>query len=179
MDYLDWLRTLVGDAYKSSPILVIALSALIVLPILTAFSFLAQMFMRRRRQQSAILAADRKVDIVAASAAEADGPSLARQVSQAWLTLEGGDRTTMPLSGPLIRIGRHKDNDLRLADSSVHRYHALIQRTPEADFVISDLSGEKGNGVRVNGARTERTQLNDGDVIELGRAKLKFESASL
>ena len=93
--------------------------------------------------------------------------------------MEGGQRTAMPLSGPLIRIGRHKDNDLRLADSSVHRYHALIQRTLEADFVITDLSGENGNGVHVNGERTDRARLNDGDVIQLGRAKLKFESASL
>lgn len=179
MDYAGWLQALVGDAYQSAPTLVVALSALIVLPILAAFSFLVQALVRRRRRQSALLAADRRSEI-AGSAAEPDTPpATPLPASQAWLTLEGGRRTTTPLSGPLIRIGRHKDNDLRLADSSVHRYHALIQRTLEADFVITDLSGEKGNGVRVNGERTERARLSDGDVIELGRAKLKFESASL
>jgi pSer/pThr/pTyr-binding forkhead associated (FHA) protein len=83
----------------------------------------------------------------------------------------------MPLAGQVIRIGRHADNDIRLADASVHRYHAVIQRTAEEAFVITDVSGKDGNGVRVNGERLERAHLSDGDVIELGRARLKFESA--
>ena len=77
----------------------------------------------------------------------------------------------------MIRIGRHEDNDIRLADRSVHRYHAMIQRTPREDFVITDLSGRDGNGVRVNGEPTVRARLTDGDVIELGRTRLKFENA--
>ena len=82
-----------------------------------------------------------------------------------------------PLAGQLIRIGRHQDNDIRLPDTSVHRYHAVIERTPDEAFVITDLSGKDGNGVRVNGERLSRAQLADGDVIELGRTRLKFESA--
>ena len=97
--------------------------------------------------------------------------------SQAWLTIEGKGHGTMPLAGQTVRIGRHEDNDIRLTDSSVHRYHAVIERTPEEAFVITDLSGKDGNGVRVNGARTAQARLADGDVIELGRMKLKFESA--
>lgn len=179
MDYLDWLRTLVGDAYQSAPILVIALSALIAIPLFAAFSFLAQALIRRRRRQSALLAGERRAEIAGSASDHDAAPAAPIQASQAWLTLEGEQRTTMPLSGPLIRIGRHRDNDVRLADSSVHRYHALIQRTLGADFVITDLSGENGNGVRVNGERKDRARLSDGDVIQLGRAKLKFESASL
>jgi pSer/pThr/pTyr-binding forkhead associated (FHA) protein len=79
----------------------------------------------------------------------------------------------------VIRIGRHEDNDIRLTDSSVHRHHAVIERTPEEAFVIIDISGKDGNGVRINGARTAQAQLADGDVIELGRAKMKFETAPL
>ena len=60
---------------------------------------------------------------------------------------------------------------------AVHRYHAVIERTPDEAFVITDLSGKDGNGVRVNGERQSRAQLADGDVIELGRTRLKFESA--
>jgi pSer/pThr/pTyr-binding forkhead associated (FHA) protein len=84
---------------------------------------------------------------------------------------------TLPLSSRLIRIGRHQDNDVRLPDTSVHRYHAVIERTLEEAFVITDLSGKDGNGVRINGERLSRAQLTDGDVIELGRTRLKFESA--
>ena len=37
-------------------------------------------------------------------------------------------------------------------------------------------SSTDGNGVRVNGERLARAQLADGDIIELGRTRLKFES---
>jgi pSer/pThr/pTyr-binding forkhead associated (FHA) protein len=78
-----------------------------------------------------------------------------------------------------VRIGRHEDNDIRLGDSSVHRYHAVIERTAEESFVITDISGKEGNGIRINGERTAQARLVDGDVIELGRARLKFESAPI
>ena len=95
---------------------------------------------------------------------------------QAWLTLQDGGDGTLPLAGQTIRIGRHQDNDIRLPDTSVHRYHAVIEQTPDEAFVITDLSGTDGNGIRVNGERLARAQLADGDVIELGRTRLKFES---
>jgi len=59
----------------------------------------------------------------------------------------------------------------------VHRHHAVIERTPEAAFVIADLSGKDGSGLRVNGERKERARLADGDLIELGRSRLRFENA--
>ena len=82
----------------------------------------------------------------------------------------------MPLAGQVIRIGRDRDNDIRLPDASVHRYHAVIEHTPEEAFVITDLSGKDGNGLRVNGKRLTRAELADGDLIELGRTRLRFES---
>jgi len=97
--------------------------------------------------------------------------------SQAWLTIEGRTGGTMPLAGQVIRIGRHEDNDIRLTDRSVHRHHAVIERTSDEAFVITDVSGKDGNGVRINGARAARARLADGDVIELGRARLRFENA--
>ena len=89
---------------------------------------------------------------------------------------EDGNAGTLPLAGQTIRIGRHQDNDIRLPDTSVHRYHAVIEQTAEEEFVITDVSGTDGNGVRVNGERLARAQLADGDIIELGRTRLKFES---
>ena len=59
----------------------------------------------------------------------------------------------------------------------MHRYHAVIERTAEEAFVITDLSGKDGGGMRVNGEKLSSAQLSDGDLIELGRARLKFESA--
>jgi pSer/pThr/pTyr-binding forkhead associated (FHA) protein len=53
----------------------------------------------------------------------------------------------------------------------------VIEHSSEEAFVIVDLSGKDGNGVRINGERQARAQLADGDVIELGRTRLRFESA--
>lgn len=74
----------------------------------------------------------------------------------------------------LMRIGREPDNELVLAEPTVHRYHAAIERTMDAGYVITDLSGDKGNGVLVNTRRIAKAQLGDGDEIKLGAAVLSF-----
>ncbi len=67
----------------------------------------------------------------------------------------------------------------RSADVSVHRHHALIHRTPEAEYVIVDLSGRAGNGVLVNGERLAETRLLHGDQIMLGEVLINFECTPL
>jgi hypothetical protein len=176
MNNAEWLFALIQENYQRNPILVLVLSAIVVLPGIALISFLVQAGARRRKSQAALRAVRRKAESYVPDAA---APAVPASSSQAWLTLEGARGDTLALVGQMIRIGRHADNDIRLAESSVHRYHAMIERTPEEDFVITDLSGKAGNGVRVNGERTGHTRLADGDVIELGRAKLKFECAPL
>jgi FHA domain len=165
---------LIQAGYQRAPILVLVLPALLILPVVAVISYIVRAAKRRRARNTALRAAQRRA-LVDWAGESITGTGAA--ASQAWITIEGKANGTMPLAGQVIRIGRHADNDIRLADSSVHRYHAVIQRTAEEAFVITDVSGKKGNGVRVNGQRLERTHLSDGDVIELGRAKLKFESA--
>jgi pSer/pThr/pTyr-binding forkhead associated (FHA) protein len=98
---------------------------------------------------------------------------------QAWIRLEGTATGSVLLAGQLIRIGRHEDNDIRLLDGHVHGYHAVIERTPEEAFIITDLSGKEGYGLRVNGERHARVRLSDGDVIELGHTRMRFERVPL
>jgi pSer/pThr/pTyr-binding forkhead associated (FHA) protein len=105
--------------------------------------------------------------------------SIPVRLHEAWLVVGDGGGQTLPLALQVTRIGRHQDNDVRLADPSVHRYHAVIERTSGDEFVIADLSGKEGNGVRINGERHERAHLVDGDMIELGRTRLKFESVPI
>jgi hypothetical protein len=166
---------LIQAGYQRAPILVLVLPALLILPVVAVLSYSVHAAKRRRARNSALRAAQRRAQD--GDWAVEDIAGAGAWSSQAWITIEGKANGTMPLAGQVIRIGRHADNDIRLADTSVHRYHAVIQRTAEEAFVITDVSGKKGNGVRVNGKRLERTPLSDGDVIELGRAKLKFESA--
>ncbi len=77
----------------------------------------------------------------------------------------------------VVRIGREEDNEIRLMHPTVHRYHAMIRRSFEDGYEISDLSDEAGNGVSVNGEKVSHGRLNDGDVISLGAARLRFDVA--
>jgi len=174
-------RALLQSGYERAPALVIALGAFVVLPAVALVSYLVQMTAGRRARHAAIRAAQLRADDAEPTTdmpTDADMPlSPPLWGHEAWLTVEGSGAGTLPLDSRLIRIGRHQDNDVRLPDTTVHRYHAVIERTPEEAFVITDLSGKDGNGLRINGERLPRAQLIDGDVIELGRTKLKFESA--
>jgi hypothetical protein len=79
-----------------------------------------------------------------------------------------------PIPHDMLRIGREDDNDIRIASSAVHRYHAAIYREDYNDWHIADLSGVEGNGLIVNGRRCCEARLNDGDLIQLGPGKLRF-----
>jgi pSer/pThr/pTyr-binding forkhead associated (FHA) protein len=81
------------------------------------------------------------------------------------------------LGRTLLRIGRETDNDVCLEDITVHRYHAAIHRTEDAEFVVTDLSSSGGNGVVVNGRAVAEARLGNGDMIELGNAQIKFSTA--
>jgi FHA domain len=154
------------------------LCAFLVLPAVALVSFLVQWTARRRSQRAAIHAAELRAGGAEPSVETPAGEDMPLWSQEAWLTVEGKDAGTLPIASRLVRIGRHQDNDVRLPDTTVHRYHAVIERTQEEAFVITDLSGKDGNGVRINGERLPRAELADGDVIEIGRTRLKFESAS-
>jgi hypothetical protein len=165
---------LIQGAYVRAPTLMLALTALLVLPGVALISAGAQVARGYRRRRAALRTAERGADPGALIGDLPDATGLPVR-SQAWLTVEraGG---TVALTGQVVRMGRHRDNDIRLTDRSVHRHHAVIERTPDETFVIADVSGKGGSGVLVNGLRTERAQLSDGDVIALGRARLRFET---
>ncbi len=169
-------RALLEAGYARAPTLVIALGAFLVLPAVALVSLLVQSVASRRAQRAAIRAAQLRAGDPEPITETPTGADIPLWSHEAWLTVQTGDAGTLPLGSRLVRIGRHQDNDIRLPDTTVHRYHAVIERTRDEEFVITDLSGKDGNGVRINGARLPRAQLADGDVIELGRTRLKFES---
>ena len=49
-------------------------------------------------------------------------------------------------------------------------------RNGSAEFLIKDLSGRDGNGVKVNGRPVDAALLQHGDRIEIGAVALKFEA---
>src|SRR5262249_2845237 len=65
----------------------------------------------------------------------------------AWLEQASGERRYVQSE---LRIGRGDQNDLRLNDASVSRYHAFLRRV-DGRYLLSDVGSQ--NGTFVNGRR--------------------------
>jgi HD-GYP domain-containing protein (c-di-GMP phosphodiesterase class II) len=73
---------------------------------------------------------------------------------------------TLPLEKPTFRLGRHRDNDLKIPDNYVSRHHAEIF-FDGSNFIFKDHGSSCGSFV--NGRKTDERVLRDGDTIRLGR----------
>jgi pSer/pThr/pTyr-binding forkhead associated (FHA) protein len=76
----------------------------------------------------------------------------------------------MPLTERAV-IGRSRDADIVLPDTSVSREHARITQEGPRWF-IEDLGSSYGT--EVNGDKVTRAQLNEGDIVQLGDIDLIF-----
>lgn len=90
--------------------------------------------------------------------------------TSAGMELAGHDRV-YALECDEILIGRHASADIRLADMSVSRYHAMLGVT-EGKWTITDIGSK--SGVFVNGMRVQRAGLHENDIITLGSRRLIF-----
>jgi len=96
--------------------------------------------------------------------------------SMAWI--EPLDRRASPIAvGELVRIGKSDDCDLSLETDGPAGMHAVIQRTPEREFILFDVSSGTP-GLAVNGAPARRCRLSDGDRIEIGAACVVFRTGT-
>ncbi|HLJ73189.1 MAG TPA: DUF4388 domain-containing protein [Thermoanaerobaculia bacterium] len=93
----------------------------------------------------------------------------------AQLLVRGGDAagTVVPLVEVEYRIGRHRENQIRLNDLGVSAHHARIFRGPDG-YVVEDLKSR--NGTWVNGTRVFHSILNNGDEIRIGATDLRYET---
>src|SRR5215213_8985843 len=88
--------------------------------------------------------------------------------AELWLnfTDETGETRRILVEGDKFVIGRHSENDLSIADGSLSRKHAQIERFGDV-FVISDL--DSSNGTTLNDAElNEPAALKKGDKFNLG-----------
>ena len=81
-----------------------------------------------------------------------------------------GDRTQEVDSRRAV-IGRSRECDIQISDPNASRRHAEIRRDGDT-FSIVDLGST--NGTDVNGRRTQRATLSDGDRITIGTTDLVF-----
>jgi hypothetical protein len=85
--------------------------------------------------------------------------------------LKVGDRTH-EVDSKRVVIGRSRECDIQIADPNASRRHAELRREGDT-FSIVDLGST--NGLEVNGRRTQRTKLAEGDRITIGTTDLVFE----
>lgn len=76
--------------------------------------------------------------------------------------------------GDQFSIGRDASCDLAIADMTVSRLHAQLERTPEG-WLLSDL--ESTNGTRVNGWRVRgKVPVRTGDLVSFGSLEVIFSA---
>jgi pSer/pThr/pTyr-binding forkhead associated (FHA) protein len=78
---------------------------------------------------------------------------------------------THEITKPSVVLGRSREADLRVADVNVSRRHAEL-RQEGATYWIVDLGST--NGLEVNGKRTDRARMRDGDRITIGSTEIVF-----
>ena len=175
------------ENYGRTPALMVGLAAVLLLPPLALASGLITRFAlpRHSGRQLAGRYPNPYPSSVGhsggADVAAPDHPSNMAWPREAWLTGSAPAGTRQPpllrsMPRELLSIGRGEDNDLVLDEATVHRYHAIIQRTPDTLFLIKDLGGPGGNGVFVNGERVTEAHLLDADRIALGNVLLVFHA---
>jgi sulfur carrier protein ThiS len=85
----------------------------------------------------------------------------------------GGGRSgeQFPLERTQTTIGRSPDCDIFLDDVTVSRRHAIVAKGAER-FAIEDLGSL--NGTFLNRRRIERSDLENGDEVQIGKYRLIF-----
>ena len=89
------------------------------------------------------------------------------------LSMDGLVLKEIPLSKERITIGRKPHNDIQIDNLAVSGEHAVIV-TILADSFLEDLGST--NGTFVNGKTVKKHFLQNNDVVELGKYKLKYIS---
>jgi tetratricopeptide (TPR) repeat protein len=98
-------------------------------------------------------------------------PVFAGEGPNAAEVFEGPGQGTIMRFGARLSIGRSPGSDLVLADPSVSREHALIERSGQG-YAVKALNDR--NPVLQNGAPVKSAALKSGDVLTLGACKLRI-----
>ncbi len=142
------------------PSIKLAGAAALIVPILAVVAALARFVARRHhaRRSSTTMPACEPVS-----------------AGTAWIEVAG--RAANPVAvGELVRIGRSDECDLALEHDGLAEMHAVIERTPDREFILFDVSSGTMS-LAVNGAPARRCRLSDGDRIEIGSACVVFRTA--
>ena len=104
-----------------------------------------------------------------------EGPDLSRFLARhhvALIVIDGPHRgSEYPLRRERTVFGRSRKADLVFDEDTLSREHAAIHYR-DGHFVLEDLSS--ANGCRHNGRSAHNSELAHGDVIQMGRIRMKL-----
>jgi pSer/pThr/pTyr-binding forkhead associated (FHA) protein len=98
-------------------------------------------------------------------------PALAKPLARLVVVADGKNIGELPLREGRVVVGRTTDNDLQIDSRFVSRHHCQIITKPSS-CVVEDLNST--NGIVVKSRRVRSHNLNDGDVITIGRHDLIY-----
>ena len=85
-----------------------------------------------------------------------------------WILKSSDPEMTLRLPDSGIRtIGRSARAEFIVEAALVSRLHCRLTSDPENGLLVEDL--ESTNGILVNGAKVDKSNLVDGDVLSVGR----------
>jgi hypothetical protein len=93
------------------------------------------------------------------------------EVPTRYLMMIEGDTETLFALSLRTTIGREPDNDIQIDSRFISRHHAAVH-VGVHHTVIEDLGST--NGIIVNGQRTRRRALGDGDSVIIGKSEFRF-----
>jgi hypothetical protein len=155
--FVAWVQR----GYAGAPAVMIGLAALIVLPVLAVLGLILRRVTAEVPHQPV------------------QGETVAITPLDAWIEIEGQEGTRRKIGAGMLRIGRQDDNDLCIDHSTVHRYHAIVYRSPDDGIMVMDIGGDDGNGIKVNDVPVAQAVLTPGDRLSLGKVQLRFGAADM
>lgn len=96
------------------------------------------------------------------------------QADHVELTEAAGSVRRFPLEGARLIVGRSPSADIWLADASVSRMHARLDRREDGGWSVVDLGST--NRTRVNGREVQMAAMHDDDCLQIGNYQLAFRS---
>ena len=87
---------------------------------------------------------------------------------------------SVAMTTPEVVIGRHSQDDIRIADVRVSRHHTKLIARREGGFEIHNLTSVRSepNPMLINGEPREHAAIDDGDVVTLGGVSFTFKPAA-
>jgi len=150
--------------YREAPALTFGVAVALSLPAVATSGVLLRLLFARRGRHHALR----------------DTPATVRTRPQstwrqsAWLEFTQTNAARYRVRPGITRIGRETDNDLCISDPTVHRYHAVLEQTPDTEYLITYIGDPDRTGLLVDGQSVDQYRLRGGEILEIGSIRLRF-----